>query len=267
VLVAAIVCSLPLAAREVRGQGEIAGRVVVADSTRAPVPGVELSIPRLRLAVVGDSSGRFRLRDLPTGAHLVVLRAIGFKSESSLVTIDGDEVISWDVALTRASVMLPERVVTSPEAAVPAKLAEFMERRKFGTGHFVNRDQLAKAEGGMRQTGDVISLIPGVLVKRGSNKIWVASGRNPGTGCAFCAGSGLNRADLAAGARPACFMDVYVDGAMVFDSRNPGYGLFDVNSVPPEHIAGIEVYTSGVQVPAKYNRTGGGCGVLLIWTR
>jgi hypothetical protein len=62
-------------------------------------------------------------------------------------------------------------------------------------------------------------------------------------------------------------MDVYVDGAMVFDSRNPGYGLFDVNSVPPEHIAGIEVYTSGVQVPAKYNRTGGGCGVLLIWTR
>jgi hypothetical protein len=77
----------------------------------------------------------------------------------------------------------------------------------------------------------------------------------------------LNRADIAAGARPACFMDVYLNGAMIYDSRHPENGLFDVNSVPPEHIAGIEVYTSAAQIPAKYNRTGAGCGVLLIWTR
>lgn len=79
--------------------------------------------------------------------------------------------------------------------------------------------------------------------------------------------SGLLPSDVAAGARPACFMDVYLNGALVFDSRTPGNGLFDVNSVSPEHIAGIEVYTSTAQIPAKYDRTGGGCGVLLIWTR
>jgi hypothetical protein len=62
-------------------------------------------------------------------------------------------------------------------------------------------------------------------------------------------------------------MYVYLDGALVYDSKHPENGLFDVNTIPPEHIAGIEIFSSAAQVPAKFNRTGGGCGVLLIWTR
>lgn len=260
---------LAIMATEAGAQGEIAGRVMTRDSLRRPVAGAEAGLPALRLGAVTDSSGRYRLKGIPRGTHLLVMRAIGFRPESSNVTIDGDEVVSWDVALSQESpTALPERVITAPEQ-VTARLVEFTERRKAGTGHFIERSQLVKAEGGLRQTGDFISTVPGVVVRRGSNKIWVASGRAVGTGCAFCSmsASALNRADFAAGARPACFMDVYLDGAMVFDSRRPGDGLFDVNSVPPEHIGGIEVYTSAAQVPAKYNRTGGGCGVLLIWTR
>jgi hypothetical protein len=251
-------------------QGEISGRVVAADGGRPPVQGAEASIAKLGRRALSDSSGRYRLKEIPPGTHTVVLRAIGFRSESSLVTVDFDEVVSWDVVLTRATgTVLPERVITAPEARTPAKLVEFTERREAGVGHFVTREQLAKAEGGLRQTGDVISLIPGVRVRRGSNKIWIASGRTPSTGCAFCAMrvEQLNAVDVAAGARPACFMDVYIDGALVFDSRHPENGLFDVNTVQPEHISGIEVYTSAAQVPAKYNRTGNGCGVLLLWTR
>ncbi len=268
----AFVASLALLpiSRAALAQGEISGRVVVADSGRPPVPGAEASIAELGRRVLSDSSGRFRLKEIPPGTHTVVLRAIGFKSESSLVTIDRDEVVSWDVVLARTTgTVLPERVITAPEGRPPAKLVEFSERQRLGVGHFISRDQLAKAEGGMRQTGDIISLIPGVRVRRGSNKIWIASGRTASTGCAFCSmpASALDRADFAAGARPACFMDVYLDGALVFDSRHPGNGLFNVNAVQPEHISGIEVYVSAAQVPAKYNRTGNGCGVLLIWTR
>ena len=265
----AILALLPMS-RGALAQGEISGRVVVADSGRPPVPGAEASIAKLGRRVLSDSSGRYRLKEIPPGTHTVVLRAIGFRSESSLVTIDFDEVVSWDAVLTRATgTVLPERVITAPETRTPAKLLEFTERRESGVGHFVTREQLAKVEGGLRETGDVISLIPGVRVRRGSNKIWIASGRTPSTGCAFCTMSvqQLNQADVAAGARPACFMDVYIDGALVFDSRHPENGLFDVNTVKPEHISGIEAYTSAAQVPAKYNRTGNGCGVLLIWTR
>ena len=261
---------LPGVPGESLAQGEITGRVVASDSGRPAVQGADVSIRRLGKSAVSDSSGRFRLKDVPPGQHVVVVRVIGFRAESSTVTIDFDEVVSWDVALTRAAgTVLPERIVEGVAERPPAKLVEFAERQKMGTGHFITRDQLVKAEGGMRRTGDIISLVPGVTVKRGSNKIWIASGRAVGTGCAFCSMSAaaLDRADFAAGARPACFMDVYLDGAMVFDSRHPGNGLFDVNTIQPEMISGIEVYTSAAQIPAKYNRTGSGCGVLLIWTR
>jgi hypothetical protein len=208
---------------------------------------------------------------------MVVLRAIGFQSESSLVTIGVDEVVSWDVALAHSTgTVLPERVISSRTVTpAPAKLVEFTERREAGVGNFITREQLAQAEGGRRQTGDIIAQVPGVRVRRGSNKIWIASARTARSArCAFCAdtmdntsNSALNKIDFAAGARPACYMDVYMDGALIYDSRHPEYGLFDVNTVSPEHIAGIEVYNSVAQVPAKYNRTGAGCGVVLIWTR
>jgi len=274
---ALVVFVLAMSPANVGAQGEITGRVLAADSGRPPVVGAEVSIARAQKRALTDSSGRFRLRDVPVGEHLVMLRAIGFAAESSKVMINPDESVSMELVLRRTTgTVLPERVVSAPESRPePAKLAEFAERRATGVGHFLTREQLEKAEGGKRQTGDVISQIPGVRVRRGGNKIWVASARTPKVEtCAFCpatidtsASSSLNAADFSAGARPACYMDVYVDGVMVFDSRYPGNGLFDINTISPEHIAGIEVYSSALQVPAKYNRTGSSCGVVLIWTR
>lgn len=268
-------------ARSASAQGEISGRVMVSDSSRSPIQGAEVSIRKLGSTSTSDSSGRFRLNNVPRGQHVVIMRAVGFRAESSTVTIESDEVVSWDVVLTRTTgTVLPERVVEASGEPTPAKLVEFLERQKLGIGHFIDRDQLQDAEGGRRQTGDVIGKAPGVAAKRGSNKTWIASWRSPRpTTCALCpqgtglstsaaaTPGGLNRADFVAGARPACYMDVYLDGAMVFDSRNIENGLFDVNSIPPEHIGGIEVYSSAAQVPAKYNRTGAACGVVLIWTR
>jgi hypothetical protein len=271
-LTTALLFAVVAFARIASAQGELSGRVMSADSGRPPVQGAEASIPKLGRTAMSDSVGRFSLKGVPPGEHLMVVRAIGFKSESSTVFIDRDEVISSDVVLTRTTpTALPERRIEAADERPPAKLVEFMERKKTsGTGHFITREEIAKAEGGVRQTGDVIAMIPGVRVRRGSNKIWIASGRAVGgMKCMFCSNAltGLDKADIAAGARPACFMDVYLDGVLVYDSRHPENGLFDVNTVPPEHIGGIEVYASGGQVPAKYNRTANQCGVVLIWTR
>ena len=268
VLLLAIGIQFPLSLA--KAQGEIAGRVVATDSARSPLRGAEVSIARLRISAVTDSTGRFRLKDLPTGVHVVFIRAIGFRVDSSTVEVQRDDVLSLEVRLEPSQgTMLPERVVTAPEERTPAKLVEFVERQKAGIGHFIDRKQLERAEGGMRQTGDLISTIPGVRIRRGGSKAWAATARAPnqsGT-CVFCPSARLTKADSAAGARGACYMDVYVDGAMVYDSRRPENGLFDVNTIPPDHIAGIEVYTSTAQIPVKYNRTAAGCGVVLIWTR
>jgi hypothetical protein len=73
--------------------------------------------------------------------------------------------------------------------------------------------------------------------------------------------------DRSLGARPACYVDVYIDGVIVFNSAHPEAGLFDVNTMRPESVEAIEVYSSAAQIPARFNRSSGGCGVMLIWTR
>jgi hypothetical protein len=254
-------------------QGEIAGRVV-ADSSRLPVAGAQVVIASLGRTIVVDTSGRFRMTGLPPGRHQVSVRALGYHADSTTIEIEFDEVVARDFSLRQQAQVLPGQQVTAVQP-LTGKMAGFMERQKAGAGRFITREQLSKAEGGMRVTGDVIATVPGVAVKRGGSKAWITSGRiaNNAGGCAFCVGGKLgplmqiDRADWSAGARPACYMDVYVDGAMVFNSKYPENGLFDVNQLRPEMIEGIEVFPSASQVPAQYNRSAGGCGVMLIWTR
>lgn len=57
-----------------------------------------------------------------------------------------------------------------------------------------------------------------------------------------------------------CAPKVYVDDV-------PQYSETAVNDIPPELIAGIEVYTSQLRVPPAHAGGVTGCGVILIWTR
>ena len=42
----------------------------------------------------------------------------------------------------------------------------------------------------------------------------------------------------------------------------PDMGGFQINDY-----AAVEYYAGGATVPLQYNQTGGGCGVLVLWTR
>jgi hypothetical protein len=61
-------------------------------------------------------------------------------------------------------------------------------------------------------------------------------------------------------------MAIMLDGVTVF-SGTSGETLFDINSLQPNSIAAIEVYSGGATIPAKYNGTKASCGLVLIWTR
>ena len=160
--------------------------------------------------------------------------------------------------------------VSGATGSTPAKLVGFVERRRLGTGHFIDRAMLESLPN--QSLANILQRVPGTIIKRGlSARAWIISARATSTGkCAFCAETSvevLDPADLAAGARVACYMDVYVDGTLVYDASSRRVPLFNLNSISPGEIEAIEVYTSAAQIPAQYNRTSGGCGVLLIWTR
>lgn len=234
----------------VESQGSIAGRVL-ADSTRAPIPAAELVIAGPLRQTVSDSAGRFILRDLPSGSLVLITRAPGFRPDTSRVELFDDESVSREVLLKRAVTTLGEvRVRDSAPAFMPAKLREFTERRRASVGgHFLDSTVIAKWEN--RKTGDLLSTVSGVDVRRDRHAAYLIGSRAPPS------------LRTAPGSQKICYMDIYVDGAPVALANT----AFDVNSLGLNHIAAIEVYSGPANTPPLYNRTSNGCGVVLIWTR
>lgn len=275
----AVACALLLLwSVPAHAQSDLIGTVFRIDGPRVPIASAEVSAPKLKRAVVTDSLGRFRLLDVTPGRHLLVIRAPGYAADSAEVDFEENETVVRDFELQPAEALLPEvRVRAEGNArATDPRLAGFIERRRRGLGHFLDREALARWEG--RRTADALRHVPGLDVRRGSGeKAWVSAGRwvNENNACAFCEVTKeemLHPVDVAAGAVVACYADVYLDGALIFAFSSGGVAavkapLFDVNSIPISQIEAIEFYASVAQVPAMFNRTAGRCGVLVIWTR
>jgi len=232
-------------------QGSIAGRVL-SDSTRTPIPGAELIIAGSTRSAITDSSGRFVLRDVPAGMRLLIVRALGFRPDTSEVELFDNESLSREIFLRRRITTLGEvNIRDSAPSMSPAKLMEFDERRRSGTGgRFLDSTVVAKWVN--RKTGDLLSTVPGIDVQRQRSAAYLNGGRAPPS---MRTGTGFRP--------PPCYMDVYLDGAPLA----LGNTAFDVNSINMAHIAAIEVYSGAANTPARYNRTSAGCGVVLLWTK
>jgi carboxypeptidase family protein len=242
-------CAALMFSRAVHAQGSIAGRVL-AEATRAPVSGAEIILLGTNRTVSTDSAGRYSFRGVPGGVQLLITRAVGFAPDSFRAELFDDESVSRDVIL-KASVTTLGEVRVSESAPVAAKLMAFDERRRANAGGtFFDSTVIAKWE--YRKAGDLLSTVSGVDVQRQRSAAYLTGSR-----ATQSLRTGL-------GARPVpCFMDVYLDGAAVA----LGNTMFDINSIGLNHVAAIEVYSSAARIPPQYNRTSGGCGVVLLWTR
>jgi CarboxypepD_reg-like domain/TonB-dependent Receptor Plug Domain len=280
-MVAVLATLFVATSRFASAQSELQGRVLT-DSARRPISNAQIAIPRLNVAAATDSLGRYRLERIPRGEHVVITRAVGYRPDSTATVFDGDETLVNDVVLKVALNELPTVAVRARTKPVPfGSMAAFEERRAQGMGSFLDRDILAKNE--HRRLAEVLaSNVPGLTVHRGGgSRAWAATARNASTAkCALCPVRKrdiLDMTDMAAGAPMACYSDVYLDGVIVYNSvmGSPSRNgrstapapLFDLNSINPAEVEAIEVYTSAAQIPAQYNKTSGGCGVILIWSR
>jgi len=266
-----IVVALATSSHAALAQAELQGRVLT-EGTRRPIANAMVAISRFDLRAVTDSLGRYRLEKIPRGEQLVVTRAVGYRPDSSVTVFDGDEALVSDVVLKIALNELPTVAVRETSTPVPrGKMAAYEERKARGIGHFVDRALLAKGEN--RQLGEILaSNVPGVSIYRGTgSKAWAASSRTTSTGkCAMCRVTRseiMDPSDASSGAPLACYLDVYLDGAVVYSSSARGTQLFNLNSFQASEIEAIEVYSGISQIPVQYNKTSGGCGVMLIWTR
>jgi hypothetical protein len=238
-------CMLPQLAF---AQSRLRGRALT-DSTERPIAGVAITIDELGLAALSDSLGQFEIAGIRAGSYLVSARKIGFGAVSARLRFDARDAVDADFLMTRSLQVLPEARVET-KRAVPPKMQEFEERRLSGSGgRFLTQEDIDKRSTSL--TSDILkSSIPGLqLVRDGAR------------GSAYYAAGTRDSK-----ARP-CLAAVIVDGAFVYQG-NPGEQPFDVNSLGPTVLAGVEYYAGPASTPSKYNGTRSACGLMMVlWTR
>jgi hypothetical protein len=239
--VLALTAAIPWAADAQTG-ASLSGRVLV-ESTEDPIAGVEISIAGQAVSARTDSGGRFSLRGIQPGRHVVLLRAIGFSEYSTTLHFFGGQEIETDFALVPLGQSLAKvEVKATPPSGDNPRIAEFDERRKFGLGRFVTQEELAKAEGRNLVTF-LVGRIPGLRCAPMGRSCALASGRGP----------------VKFNAAP-CLVRVVYDGF-------PGGNLIPLTDMDPSTIAAIEYYTPAT-LPAQFNFEGNNpCGTLVVWSR
>jgi hypothetical protein len=248
-------------------QGTLRGRVRADSAT--PVANATVEVAGLTAQT--DSAGDFVIRGIPAGSASIAVRAVGYKSALANMFVLSGSTSSHTFTLERLNDAQPlDAVKVTGAKPLGAAPRAFYERKELGIGRQYDREDLAKFDvGGLSQ---FMATVPGTKVAYGGRNLAFTTTRNPsGDKCAFCRSSPeslLTIPDLRAGFRPACYMDVYMNGMLVYQyGQTPPQPLFDFTTLRTTDFEAIEVYSSASQMPAQYNRTSAGCGAVLFWSR
>ena len=245
-------------ARNLTAQSVLTGTVVVDATPSPPLGDAEIAVPELRLLARTDSLGRFLFNRIPKGTYRVTVRRLGYQGMAVNAKFSGTDTLAADFALTPLTVTL-DTVSVKGKAVVPGKFREFEERRVTGFGSFLTRDELEKQQD--RPLGEIMTRLSGVRYNRYGSEGAIASHRWAGG-----QSRGGDAFDRRKGAPPGCYAQVFLDGNRIFSAR-PGEPLFNINSLEPSSIQGIEYYASGAQTPIQFDPRNADCGTVVIWTR
>ena len=241
-----------------------AGRLlgVFDDATGEPVAGAEVINVEANTKAITSVSGAVSLAFLGGDSAVVQVRKMGYHTQLVSVPVPTDTV-PITVVLTPLGALLP-KVITSAKGAGPGRLAEFEQRRQAGIGQYITAEDLDKVIS--QDVGGVLQRLAGLQITHSSSMgaAWVVGGRGRQSLDRQC--PILDPYDIARGATCACYAAVFLDGVQVYGGQD-GESLFDVNSLSPKEIAGIEYYSGGASMPSQFGGTRPTCGAVLIWTR
>jgi hypothetical protein len=206
-----------------------------------PLEGVEVVDVFQHITAVTTRTGTVSLAFLPEGGSMLRIQKIGFRPVTQFVLISPADTVAITV-LMEATVQALPAVVTKDSAPVflSPGLRAFEERRRTGFGRFITEADLRKSDNrsltnAVRQSGAAVSCSRNTPIR-----CFAVSTRSGGSGCV---------------------LDVYYDGALVTDANR------DLEQIRTDQIGGVEIYEGTATVPAQYNRTSKGCGVMLLWSR
>jgi hypothetical protein len=122
-------------------------------------------------------------------------------------------------------------------------MAGFFDRKRIGFGTFFDAAAIESQPG--RRLSDMLEGRAPVRVIRAGSASAIASRRAAG---------------------PGCYAQVFIDGMRVY-APSRARTLFDINSISPDMLQGIEFYASPATTPPEYGGQASNCGTLLLWTK
>lgn len=123
--------------------GAFAGRVVQSDGM--PIAGAVVSVFGAPDSGLTGTDGRFELRRVAFGAHMVTVRHLGFSAKRFALTVSPG--VASDVTITMAPFVpiLPAVTTTAEERAAYDKVG-FYQRMQMGVGQFLTYDQIVRKQ-------------------------------------------------------------------------------------------------------------------------
>ena len=218
-------------------------------STGEPIEGAQVSDVLSKSSSLTTKTGTVSLIFLPDSGSIVRVQKVGYQPATMVVKISPDDTLPITMLLTAVVTALPA-VVTKDTATkhLSPGLQAMEDRRRAGFGYFITEAELRKNDS--KRMTNMIRTFPNVNIvcpqpeRQRSGECWAVSGRVPSKN-ALRGGS--------------CPLDVYINGIISPDN--------DLEKLPVNEYAGVELYLGGASMPVLYNKTGSSCGVLLLWMR
>ena len=237
------------------------GRVIqgrVSDSTGMAVAyaGIyERSIGR----VAASDSGSFRLQLKGSGRARLEVRRIGFKPATIDVPAGGDTVLA--IVMSPVENQLPNMVIQVARTLRNLENRGFYRRmqdreRGVNVGHFITIEDIERRN--PYRFTQMLDNLPGVRVIRlPVDYTNCLTDQDPACRVPVSVSSG-------------CAMSVYLDGQRLNPLGGDACQAFARGIdelVQSQHVAGIEVYSSGGKVPPEFQSMVGRGGAIVIWTK
>lgn len=238
-------------------------------SSGDPVASADVLLPEVGRATTTSGEGRFAFDAVPPGERTVRVHHLRYGDRTAEVDVPGDRTVEVELRLSPQAVEVePLEVTVDAEVRRPALTGSgYYERRRWaekaGYGHFLEAEEI-------EQRGSKLSHVLGSLPRmKASGQVRIRDEDNRWrrvTGIPY-----FPRHEE--GPFGVCLPAVYLDGHKIIGSGSPQQilrklGSKGVNSlVPPDGIAGIEVYESPAATAGEFQASDSRCGVIAIWTK
>jgi TonB-linked SusC/RagA family outer membrane protein len=143
------------------GRGTVMGRII--DLARTPISQATISIEQLKIRVMSDAEGRYQLPTVVAGRHLLMVRMLGYQTQTREIEVLGGDTVIMDFALPSVANHLAEVVTTGSG-----------ERQRVEVGNSIatiNADEVTTKNFVPTMSDLLVNRAPGLQVVHGSGAV------------------------------------------------------------------------------------------------